>query len=212
MKNYLITGLIILLPIAFTLLIVIWLFDFLTQPFIGIIEPFILSYENTRGIDVSHHELLVTLVSRLIVLFLFLILIFLLGFFGQRFFFHHMVVLSQKILTKIPFIKTIYSLTHDVTKAFLNQGQPTFKETVLIPFPYRDTHALGLVTGDVPASLRNVLNETEICVFVPTAPHPISGYVLLAPKKQTIPVDMTTEETFRFLISCGIALPESTQS
>ncbi len=212
MKKYLATGLIILLPIGLTLYLVLWLFDLLTQPFVGIVERFILAYESVRGINLAHHEMLVTLLSRVIVLVVLLIVIFLLGLLGRRLFFNQMVSLSQNIFTKIPIIKTIYGLTSEVTKAFLKPDQRTFKETVLIPFPNNDTHALGLVTGEAPAALRKVIGDAELSVFVPTAPHPISGYILIAPRKQLIPVDITTEETFRFLLSCGVAVPEEKNS
>ncbi len=204
MKKDLTAGLIILLPIVLTIFIVVWLFDFMTEPFVGIVEKLILAYEKSQGIDISHHDIFVTVISRIIVLVALFLLILVLGFVARKFFFHHLIAFSKKIFNKIPFIKTIYTLTYEVTHALLKEGQSTFKETVLIPFPHKETHALGLVTGEAPPALRKLIKDAELAVFIPTSPHPISGYVLLAPRDQLITVDITTEEVFRFLISCGV--------
>lgn len=204
MKKDLVAGLIILLPIVLTIIIVVWLFDFMTEPFIGIVEKGVLAFETSQGLDLSHHETLVAVISRIIILIALFILIYVLGFIARKFFFHRFIEFSKKIFDKIPFIKTIYNLAHEVTHAVFKEGEKTFKQTVLIPFPHKETHALGLVTGEIPPALRKLVKEAEVAVFVPTSPHPISGYVLLAPRDQLIGVDVTTEEVFRFLISCGV--------
>lgn len=208
MKKYLTTGIIILLPITLTVVVIIWLFKLLTGPFFGVIENIFIAYETSHGIDLQHHELLVSVISRITVLLLLFFLILLLGFIGCRFFLKHMLAFSQKLFTKIPVIKTVYNITYEVTHALLKQEERTFKETVLIPFPYEGTHTLGLITGEIPSDLRRVMKDTEVTVFVPTAPHPVSGYVLFAPRSQLVSVDISTEDVFRFLISCGIVVPK----
>lgn len=208
MKKHFLTGLIILLPIALTIVIAIWLFDLLTDPFVGIVEHIIVNFEAKRGVDLKHHETLVLVISRLIVAFVLCLLILVLGFFGRRFFMHEFVRLSQKIFTRIPIIKTIYTISHDVTKSLFAEGKTTFKKTVLIPFPKVDTYALGLVTGEPPEAVRKAMgNEVNLSVFVPTSPHPISGYILISSQKELRDVAMSSEDVFRYLISCGLALP-----
>lgn len=209
MKKYFITGLIILLPITLTIVIAIWLFDLLTDPFVGMVESIIVSYEESHGVDVRHHETLVLVFSRIIVAIVLCFVIFFLGFFGRRFFMHTLLRWSNKVFARIPIIKTIYTISHDVTKSLLAEGK-TFKKTVLIPFPRPDTHALGLVAGEPPAAIKNALKgNVDLVVFVPTSPHPISGYILISSKKELIDVEMTTEEVFSYLISCGLAYPNA---
>ncbi len=208
MKKHFLTGLAILLPIALTLAIVIWLFNLLTEPFVGFVETIFLSLEERHGIDIHHHEFLVMVLSRAIVIIFLCILIFLLGFFGRLFFFSTLLHWSQKLFIKIPIIKTIYTIAHDVTKSIFTEGKTAFKKTVLIPFPKPNTHALGLVTGDPPPAIRKVMEDVELAVFVPTSPHPISGYILISSQKELIDVDLTTEETFRYLIACGLTDPK----
>ncbi len=211
MKKYFITGLIILLPFALTIIVAIWLFDFLTEPFAGMVEHLIVSFEQQHGIDVKNHAVSVIILSRVIVVVFMVALTFLLGILGRKFFFNTILHFSQKLFARIPIIKTIYTISHDVTKSLLREGKSTFDKTVLIPFPRPETHALGLVTGELPLALKNAISDKiDLAVFVPTSPHPISGYILLASKKELVDVEMTTEEVFRYLISCGLAQTETT--
>ncbi len=212
MKKHLLTGLIILLPIALTITIVVWLFEFLTDPFLGIVECWITSFETTRGSGLHNHDLFVVTISRLIIILFLVVLIFFLGFFARRFFFKSFLQLSERLFKRIPFIKTIYTIANDVTIAVFSQKEKAFKKTVLLPFPHAKSYTLGLVTGDVPPALQKAVEELDSCIFIPTAPHPVSGYVLLANKQQLIDVDVSTEEVFRFLISCGIAHPTEKDS
>lgn len=213
MKKYFITGLIILLPIALTLVIAIWLFDLLTDPFVGIVEHIIISYEKQRGIDIRNHATLVLVISRITVVIFLCVFIFILGFFGQRLFIHSLIRWSQGLFARIPIIKTIYTISHDVTKSVFTEGKTTFKKTVLIPFPKPETHALGLVTGEPPPAVKQALgNKGELAIFVPTSPHPISGYILISSPKELLDVAMSSEDVFRYLISCGLAYPEQKKS
>jgi len=207
MKKYLSTGFIILLPFALTLWIISYLFELFTAPLYRIMESLILWYEKSRGIDVIHHETLVVFISRIAAFFLTLVFVFLLGYAGRKFFFKPLIAIVNKIVQRIPFVRTIYRLTKDVTKAMLATEQKTFKETVLIPFPAEPMHTLGFVTGAVPDSLRQLIPGIEVTIFVPTAPHPISGYVLFAPRSAIHRVGISVEDTFKFLLSCGVAVP-----
>lgn len=203
MKKYFFTGLITLLPIALTLLIIRYLFDLFTDPFLGPIEHFL----TLLNLNANQHQILLHLLSRLIVLILLVLFILGLGYLAQKFFVQSLVRLTQAILLKIPFVKTIYRLTKDITKAVFSQENKTFKSTVIMPFPNEKSHVLAFITGDVPPDLKVHVPHADLSVFVPTAPHPISGYLLLVPKDRVTPVDVSIEDTFKYLISCGVILP-----
>ena len=203
MKKYLFAGFITLLPIALTMMIIAWLLDYLTTPFLGLFEALLTGL----GFDLQAHPFLLVVLSRLIVLILLFLLVLLLGFFGRKYFINSFMNFMQKLFLKIPFVKTVYRITNDVTKAVFSQKEKTFKRTVLVPFPNEDSHALGLVTGEVPDAIKKHCKEAELTVFVPTAPQPISGFLLLTPKKLTIDLDLSTEDTFKFLLSCGTRQP-----
>lgn len=211
MKKYLSTGFIILLPIALTVWILEYLLNLFTAPLFTLVEGGILWYEKNLSLSLHHHEILVSFLSRLIAFCLTFLLIFLLGFMARRFFFGTLLAFTNKVMVKIPFIGTIYRLTKDVTKAMFTSGTKAFKETVLVPFPTSESLALSFVTGEVPEALQRALSRAEmsadVTVFVPTAPHPISGYVLFTSRKMIHSVEISTEDTFKFLLSCGAIEP-----
>ena len=184
--------------------------DLLTAPFTGLVEEMITYYGGQ--IAEEHHYLLVV-VSRLIVLFLFVILILILGVLGRRIFFSWVLKLTNRLLTKIPIVTTIYRISRYITKnVFSEEKKKLFKGTALVPFPHQKTHALGLLSGDPPKEVTDnkdprVQDTTLQSIFVPTAPHPISGFLLMYSDKEVKTVDIETEDLFKFLLSCGIFQP-----
>lgn len=210
MKKTFIAGLATLLPITITIVIVVFVIDLMTAPFTGLVEEMITYYGGQ--IAEEHHYLLVV-VSRLVVLCLIVILILFLGVLGRRIFFSWILKLTNLLLTKIPIVKTIYRISRDITKNVLSEEKKKlFKGTVLVPFPHAKTHALGLLSGDPPKEVTEnkdprVQDTTLQSIFVPTAPHPISGFLLMYSDKEVKTVDIETEDLFKFLLSCGIFQP-----
>lgn len=206
MKKSFSTGLIILLPFALTLWVFNYLLDLFTNPLFHLIETVLLFYEKQQGFGLLHHETLVRFFSRIAALVLTFFFIVGLGFFARKFFFDVSFKLFQRLMVHIPLVGTIYRLSKDITKAMLSSDK-SFKETVLTPFPSTEAYSVGFVTGDVPSHLKTLIPHVDVTVFVPTAPHPISGYVLFCPRGSLQKVDISIEETFKFLISCGVVNP-----
>jgi uncharacterized membrane protein len=202
MKKSFSTGLIILLPLALTLWLMKYLFDLFTDPLFHLLENLLLTYEQQQG-----HETLIRFLSRIVALVLTFFFIVLLGFFARKLFLETFLKLFGRLTLHIPLIGTLYRLSKDITKAVLSSDNKAFKETVLTPFPSPETYSVGFVTGEVPAHLRPFMPNTDVAVFIPTAPHPISGYVLFCSRKELQTVDISIEETFKFLISCGVVSP-----
>ncbi len=208
MKKYLLTGVITLLPIALTVIVIVWVFNLLTTPFAGVVEHMIIGYEKLFGLDVTKHEQLIYFASRVITLILLFFALIILGFIANKFFFRSLINLFNKILLKIPIVKTIYGVTKEITQGFIKTDKKLFQKTTLVPFPFAESRALGLVSDPIPKILAEKLPEESICVFIPTSPHPVSGFLVLAPVKDTHDLPLTTEEVFKFLISCGTVYPE----
>jgi uncharacterized membrane protein len=87
------------------------------------------------------------------------------------------------------------------------EGTKTFQKAVLIPFPSFESYSLGFLTGDAPAICKKAVPGIDQSVFIPTAPHPLSGYMLFSPKKNIIELDVSIEDAFKFLLSCGSVHP-----
>ena len=207
MKKSFTTGMIILLPFALTIWVVSYLLDLFTNPLFNIIEQTLLWYEQHQGLSLKHHETLVAFLSRIAALVLTFFFIVALGYLGRKFFFNTLLKVTNTVITRIPVVGAIYRLTKDITKAMLSTEQKTFQETILVPFPSPDTYTVGFVTGGIPDVFKKIIPHADLTVFVPTAPHPISGYMLFCPKKVTHSVDISVEDTFKFLLSCGVIHP-----
>ncbi|MCB1082408.1 MAG: DUF502 domain-containing protein [Chlamydiia bacterium] len=208
MKRTFLTGLAILLPIAVTFFIVAFVVDFLTDPFVGLIEDFITKQETT---ELAAHKTLLLIVSRLIVLILFFVLVLILGFLGRKFFFSWLVNLTHRIMEKIPIIKTIYRITREIsTNIFSEKKKNLFKGTVQVPFPHEKSKALGLLSGSPPGEVEQKKGGLQT-VFVPTSPHPISGFLMMYDEKEIAQTEIPTEDLFKFLLSCGAYHPGETK-
>ncbi|KPK33345.1 MAG: hypothetical protein AMS24_01415 [Chlamydiae bacterium SM23_39] len=207
MKKSLITGLIILLPIIITFFVISFILNLFTDPFFEITYNLLQKLEKPFPILASKQIL--TLISRIIIILLFLLVILLLGFLGKWFFFKSLLNLTNKIFMKIPFFKTIYHTSKDMISSLLSiKERKAFRYPVMIKFPSKKSNCIGITSGSVPYEIQKNFNEELEPIFVPTAPQPISGYLILAKKKDITKIDMTNEEAVKFTVSCGVITPE----
>lgn len=204
MKKYFFTGLITLLPIALTIMLLVYILDFLTEPFIALIK-------NIVGEIPIKHKFFMTLVARIIILFgLFLVTTFI-GFLVSKAFVNTITNLVQKIFQKIPFIKSVYNISKEIIGKIFSYNEKFFKETVLVKFPSENSYGIGFVTGEVPQEIKNLVSNIDTTVFIPTAPHPTQGFLLLTSRSDIITLPFSTEATFKLLISCGAINPNSSK-
>lgn len=207
MKKYLLTGLILLLPIVLTYLVIRFLFDLFTTPFLNIVNDFL--HWASHNVPITPSPGMDLFISRLLALILLTLVIFFLGIVARWFFFKNLFGWTHKILSKIPLIKTVYQVSKDCVSALIStDGKKAFKKTLLFPFPSFSTFGLGLEAGEVAKEIQEKVKEPLVSVFAPTAPHPIGGFLLLIPKKDLHYIDMTNEEAFKYLVSCGLIQPE----
>lgn len=203
MKKHFITGLVILLPFAVTVALVFFILNFLTQPFVGLIEHFLQNYTwYTRYYTPIHFVLQIAL---LLSLFLFTVL---LGFLARVVVFKSLLSIYDYILHRIPIIKTIYKATQQVIKTIFGSTSRSFKQVVMVKFPSEASYCIGLISSNAPAVCTNAIGNSLITVFVPTTPNPTSGFLMMFPEKEVIYLDMKVEEAFKYIISCGVIANE----
>ena len=201
MKKYLLAGIAILLPVALTIIVIVFLVDLFTSPFVHLVK---IHFVPSGVLP----ENLVPIVSRLLALIFLCAFIFLLGFVARWFIIKNILSIANKILSRIPLIKTIYRVSRDIIAAFFAvDGKKAFKYPVMIPFPYPPSYELGFQAGEVAEEIQSKVKTPLVSVFAPTAPHPISGFLLFIPEKDVLKIEMTNEEAFKFLVSCGLIHP-----
>ena len=205
MKKYFVTGLVILLPLALTLAIISFIFNFLTAPFVGIVRN-ILDYFGLveRGFFFFSAEQLQIVLSKLIILSLLLFFTLSLGAIARWFFIHYIIKVWDYIFHRIPFVNSIYKTCQDVIKTIFTSKTKSFKQVVMVPFPNAETQSIGLVTSDHLKGIPNAGPDIFTTVFIPTTPNPTSGFLIFFKEQDLVYLDMSVEEAFKYVISCGM--------
>lgn len=200
MKKYFITGLIILLPLAITIAFVGIIVNFLTQPFMGLLSEF---FENvplyTKYRGVMRFSL------QIFLLFGLFFLTVLLGFLTRVVIFKSILSIYDRVLHRIPIIKTIYKAAQQVMTTIFGTQSTSFKQVVLVPFPNKDVYCIGLISGNaLPIDSANTSEDPMLTIFIPTTPNPTSGFLVMYKRSDIQFLDMKIEDAFKYIISCGV--------
>ena len=186
LRNYFITGVVVLIPIGFTL--------YLTKFIIGISSKIIPENINPNsylpyaipGIEILISVIFITIVGGLS-----------LSFLGKR-----ILKIIDDLFKRIPFLRTIYSAIVQMTETFSNKDNDK-KSVVLIEYPRKGVWAVGFATKENKGEMATKTNKKLINVFVPTTPNPTSGFLLMFPIDEVIYLDMSFEEASKFIVSAG---------
>lgn len=212
MKKHFITGLVILLPLTVTIAIALFIIDFLTKPFVGMVSTTLekLHIINTGFLFLSPEQL-VTYGSKIIILVLLFLFTVLLGVFTEWFFINFLFRIGDRILHRIPLINTIYKTTQDIIKTVFSSDKNTFKQVVMVPFPRKDVFVLGLIPGPSPQVCCDAAKSELISVFVPTTPNPTTGFLMMFHPSELIMMDIKPEDAIKYIVSCGVIAPPTPQ-
>ncbi|NQV84769.1 MAG: DUF502 domain-containing protein [Rhodospirillales bacterium] len=116
--------------------------------------------------------------------------------------------ISERLLTRMPVVRNIYSAVKQIFETVLADHSSAFREAVLVEYPRRGIWAIAFITGSTKGEVQNITEEECINIFLPTTPNPTSGFLLFVPKKDLIPLSMTVEEAIKMVISGGIITPK----
>ena len=192
LRNYFFTGVIVLIPIGFTLYLSKFLINFSTNLVPAGLNPNTYLPYAIPGLEIFLTIVFITFVGGLS-----------LSFLGKKF-----LQIIDDLCKKIPILRTIYSALGQMTDSFRNQ-KGSKKSVVLIEYPRKDTWAVGFATKENKGEINDKTNKELINVFVPTTPNPTSGFLLMFPKKDIIYLDMTFEEASKFIVSAGTSNPNN---
>jgi uncharacterized membrane protein len=130
---------------------------------------------------------------------LFVVIAYLTGVLASNYMGKRLLGYGETIVRKIPFVKVIYGSVKDMIDAFSSEKVKSFKEVVLIEFPFKGRYAVGFITNRIQP-----VEERHLCsVFVPTTPNPTSGYLIMVPEEELRPLDMSVEDAIKYIVSLG---------
>ena len=209
MKKYFITGLVILLPVALTLSIVIFIFNLLTGPFLGIVKTVFDHYHLfEEGFLFLSADQIQTLFAQILILASLFFIVIGLGFITRWFFFHTLLRFAEYIVKRIPLVRTIYKTCQEVIWTIFTSKTKSFKQVVLAPFPNSDTYSIGLITREDLPGFAATPHRDLIAVFVPTTPNPTSGFLMMVKTTDLLYLDMKVEDAFKTIISREVIYPD----
>ena len=192
LRNYFFTGVIVLIPIGFTLYLSKFLINFSTKLVPAGLNPNTYLPYYIPGVEIILTIIFITIVGSLS-----------LSFLGKKF-----LQIIDDLFKRIPILRTIYSAIGQMTDSFRNQ-EGNKKSVVLFEYPRKGVWAVGFATTENTGEIKSKTKLYLINVFVPTTPNPTSGFLLMIPKDDLIYLDMTFEEASKFIVSAGTSIPKS---
>lgn len=116
--------------------------------------------------------------------------------------------MSENLVDRTPIIRSIYSTLKQIVQTIMAQSSTSFRNVVLVEYPRKGLWALAFVSTEAKGEIQEKTEEETLNVFLPTTPNPTSGYLLFVPKKDCIFLEMTVEESVKYIISAGLVAPQ----
>ena len=203
LRNNFFKGILISVPVFITFYvawILIKFFDNKVTPVLGPLIPQHLNPSNYLPFEIPGIGLLTVFIFFAIIGFLTT------GLFGRIF-----SSLVEKILSKIPVLRNIYSGLKQLFETILSKRSNSFREVILLEYPRKRIWAMGFLTGDTEGEVQRLTKNSMINIFLPTTPNPTSGFLLFVPAKDVLRLSMSVEEGIKMIISAGILTPSERQ-
>ena len=189
LRKYLLAGVIALMPLLVVVALVDWMIR-LSDRALALLPP---AYhpETLFGINIPGMGIILSL-----------LLIMIIGALTTHFIGRHMMRLIDRIMERIPLVRTVYKATRQLLEAIFGDSSNAFQEVVMVPFPSPNSMVLGFVTGDAPLS-PGAEQEERVAVFIPSTPLPTTGWLLFVRTSELQHLDMSVEEGMKLVLSGG---------
>lgn len=196
LRNYFITGIIVVAPISLTIYLVSLVINVIDERILPLLPhrynpetylPFAIP-----GIGVVIIVVVLTFIGWLTT-----------GLVGRT-----VVRYGESVLDRMPVIRSIYSALKQIFETVFHQSSRAFRDVVLISYPREGCWAIGFATGTTKGEVQDAIQDEVVNVFLPTTPNPTSGYLLFLPRKDVIFLEMTVEQGIKLVISGGVVTPD----
>ena len=193
-RKYLITGLLIWIPLVITIWVLKLVVDVLDQSLL--LLPTAWQTENWLGVHIPGLGAILTIV-----------IVLLTGLFATNFFGAQLVEIWHEILHRIPVVNSIYSSVKQISDTLFSSSGQAFRKALLVQWPHPGMWTIGFLTGSPGGDELKHLPADCVNVYVPTTPNPTGGYFVIVQKKDVIELDMTVDQALKYIISMGVVPP-----
>lgn len=194
MKKYLITGLLVWVPLIITVWVLRAIVNTLDQSLL--LLPQAWQPSNLIGFKLWGFGTLVTL-----------LVVVLTGMATSNFLGQRLVRTWESVLNRIPVVRQIYSSVKQVSDTLLGPGGQAFRKALLVQYPHQGSWTIAFQTGTPAGQLAEHLPEQSVSVYVPTTPNPTSGFFLMMDRNDVVELDMSVDEALKYIISMGSVAP-----
>jgi len=201
--NYLLAGIIIMLPIAVTVFVFMFLIRNIGTPVSQLLFVPVFRYLDASLPNSGFGSIMLDIISTFIVL----IIITVLGVISKFFVARWLIGAGEVAIQKIPGVGTVYRTVKQIVDTFSKQNKAVFQAVVLLEFPLEGTYAVGFVTSTTQGEIQDRTGEVVVNVFVPTTPNPTSGFLIMVPQSKLTYLNMTVGEAMKLIISGGAVVP-----
>ena len=196
LRKYIIAGLLVWLPFAATIVIVKFLIDLMDKTVL--LLPPEWQPTNLLGFSIPGFGVIIALSILLLTGMLAA------NLFGRRF-----VEMWERILNRIPLVRSIYSSVKQISSTIFDPSGKSFRKVVLLEYPRKGLWSIGFLTNDTMGDELCSVDDTLVSVFIPTTPNPTSGFIIMTRKDEITELNMNVEEAFKFVISMGVIIPDN---
>ena len=196
LRKYIIAGLLVRLPFAATIVIVKFLIDLMDKTVL--LLPPEWQPTNLLGFSIPGFGVIIALSILLLTGMLAA------NLFGRRF-----VEMWERILNRIPLVRSIYSSVKQISSTIFDPSGKSFRKVVLLEYPRKGLWSIGFLTNDSMGDELCSVDDTLVSVFIPTTPNPTSGFIIMTRKDEITELNMNVEEAFKFVISMGVIIPDN---
>lgn len=202
MKKYILTGLLVWLPLTITIWVMMQVLGVLDGVFAGLIvaaqtvlpeslRPGLQSLRSIPGLSA------IVMISVLLLTGLAVT-----NFAGQW-----ILDQSNRVFSNIPIVKSIYTSVKQVSDTLFSSSGQAFRHAVLVQYPRAGSWTIGFVTGKPSGEVAAQLSDDHLTLYVPTTPNPTSGFMLIVPRSEVIELQMSVDEALKYIISMGVVAP-----
>tara|TARA_B100000959_G_scaffold235650_1_gene254098 strand:+ start:345 stop:968 length:624 start_codon:yes stop_codon:yes gene_type:complete len=196
LRRIIVAGLLVWLPLGITIFVIKILIDLLGQTYLLIPEA--LRPETLFGVTIPGFGIIMAIV-----------ILFGTGLVAANYLGKTLVETWEKLLDKIPLVRSIYSPLKKFAELVLSDQTQSFSKVLLIQYPRKGVYSLCFQTSKEVGEIQEKSGEDVVCVFIPTTPNPTSGYIIMVPKDEVIELNMSVEDALKMIISLGVVVPSS---
>ena len=193
-RKYFLYGLVVFLPLLLTIYLFVWGLTFADNLLRKFVEPYFLQRFGFyfKGLSIIIGVYIIVLI----------------GFFATNYFGKKIYMTLEGLILRLPFFRQVYPALKEIALFLFSRDKLSFKQVVIVEYPRKGIYSIGFLTNESSPKIRQALRHDDLCnIFIPSAPGPLTGYVIMVSRKDIVFTDVSVEDAIKFNVSGGVVNP-----